>query len=124
MRGVLQKSGEAAEGLGKVGTQLQKTFPEAAKHAGTAIAGGELKPGTPGLVGSALGVFVRQWQKNLAYVAERTEASLKGAALATTEYHRGNLTMAAKAQEEALKVPEIDLPGVHGGQGGQGGGGR
>lgn len=121
VRGVLQRAGTAATTMSTAGRQMQKTLPEAAKHAGTIAEGGHEGQGTPGPVGSALGVFFNQWSKNLEYIAERAGSSLNGAALATNEYVKGDLEMAAKKHGEALaEMPLPDMPGVGGGARGGG----
>ncbi|MER7347988.1 DUF6507 family protein [Streptomyces aurantiacus] len=124
VRGVLQRAGTAAETMASAGKQMQKTLPQAAKHAGTIVEGGHEGQGTPGPVGSALGVFFNQWSKNLTYIAERAGSSLNGAHRATEEYIKGDLDMAAKKQGNALAEMTVpDMPGVGGG-GGAGGGAR
>lgn len=121
VRGVLQRAGTAAETMATAGKQMQKTLPQAAKHAGTITEGGHEGQGTQGPVGSALGVFFNQWSKSLTYIAKRTGSSLNGANLATQEYIKGDLDMAATKQGKALaEMPVPDMPGVGGGARGGG----
>ncbi|WP_432175182.1 DUF6507 family protein [Streptomyces sp. Tue6028] len=117
VQGVLTNTATAAEGLSDVGKALETTAPSAAKSAGTIEQGGVEKSGTQGPVAAALGEFFNAYQKDLMYVAKRTSNSINGAATATNEYIKGDLEMAAKAQQEALKEPKIDLPGAGGKQG-------
>jgi hypothetical protein len=114
VQSVLTNTATAAEGLANVGKTLQTTVPSAAKSAGTIEQGGVEKSGTQGPVAAALGEFFEAYQKDLLYVATRTSNSLNGAATATTEYVKGDLDMAARAQQAALKEPKIDLPGAGG----------
>ncbi|WP_125263292.1 DUF6507 family protein [Streptomyces alboflavus] len=120
VRGVLEKAGDAAKGLSSAGSTAQKTLPGAAKHAGTAVEGGEKGDGTQGPVAAALGQFFTKWEGDLLYVAGRAGSSLNGAAEATVAYHQGDLQMAADAQANALKEPDIDMPGQKAGKGGRG----
>ncbi|MGW3147313.1 DUF6507 family protein [Streptomyces sp. NPDC001177] len=116
---VLNETGKAAEGLSNTGKALGETMPSAAKSAGTIRQGGLEKSGVMGPVAAALGEFFEAYQKDLTYVAVRTSNSLNGAATATSQYVKGDLEMAAKAQAAALKEPKIDLPGAKGRQEGQ-----
>ncbi|MEU1144129.1 DUF6507 family protein [Streptomyces sp. NPDC005863] len=115
VRGVLEKAGGAAEGLGSAGSTVQETLPKAAEHAGTAVEGGEKGDGTQGPVATALGVFLAQWQRDLQYIAARADKSLNGAADAAVAYYQGDLQMAIDTQNKALEEPHIDLPGGNGG---------
>jgi hypothetical protein len=117
VQGILTNTATAAEGLSNTGKALEKTVPSAAKSAGTIEKGGVEKSGTQGPVAAALGEFFNAYQKDLMYVAERTSDSMTGAATATNYYVTGDLEMAAKALQEALKEPKIDLPGAGGKQG-------
>ncbi|MGA4839875.1 DUF6507 family protein [Streptomyces sp. G45] len=128
---VLKRAGGAAERMAKAGQKMQKTLPSAAASAGTIAEGGhegdgksreDGGDGKQGPVASALGVFARQWDKELAHVSRRAASSLLGAQLATKEYVEGDLRMAASRNRDAINGIVPDMPGVKGG-GGHGGGG-
>ncbi|MGX2995047.1 DUF6507 family protein [Streptomyces sp. JNUCC 64] len=112
VKGVLEKTGTAAEGLAKVGTTLQTAVPAAATAAGGLSAGGEGEG--QGLVAVALSQFVTAHTERLQKIGARASASLNGAADATNAYVTGDLEQAANAQREALKEPVVDLPGQGG----------
>ncbi|MEV3873269.1 DUF6507 family protein [Streptomyces sp. LE64] len=116
VKGVLEKTGTAAEGLGKVGTTLQTAVPAAAKAAGGLSAGGGSggEGEGQGLVAVALSQFMTAHTERLQKIGARASASLNGAVTATNAYLTGDLEQAANAQREALKEPEVDLPGQDG----------
>lgn len=112
VKGVLEKTGTAAEGLGKAGTTLQTAVPAAAKAAGSLdMGGGGGESEGLGLVAVALSQFMEAHTERLQKIGARASASLNGAADATNAYLTGDLEQAANAQREALKEPKIDLPG-------------
>ncbi|MCX4661455.1 DUF6507 family protein [Streptomyces uncialis] len=112
VKGVLEKTGTAAEGLGKAGTTLQTAVPAAAKAAGTlSMGGGGGESEGQGLVAVALSQFMTAHTERLQKIGARASASLNGAANATNAYLTGDLEQAANAQREAVKEPKIDLPG-------------
>lgn len=116
VQGALQKAAVSAEELSTAGTHLSDTLPRTATAAGT-VASGYTGPAlATGPVAAALGEFMQHWQKDLRYVAERTGKSLTGAAEATSEYVKGDLTMAAQAQHAALAEPTPAPPGFSGKQ--------
>lgn len=131
VQSVLNKVIKAADGLNDASTGLESGITGAAAAAGTIKAGeyengyavlkpgqyGPPMPGAEGLVAAALGQFIQAHEKQLAYIAQRTTNSLTGARDATNEYVKGDLAMAAKAQQEALKEPVIHMPGDGGGKG-------
>ncbi|MEC4016747.1 DUF6507 family protein [Streptomyces sp. H27-D2] len=110
VQGVLSKAATAAEGLAKVGGELEKTLPSAASSAGT-ISAAYCGAPPSGPVEAALSQFFLARRKDLAYVALRTGNSLNGAAAATNAYTEGNLKMAATAQSQAVAEPRINESG-------------
>jgi hypothetical protein len=101
VRGVLNSTGHAAEGLEKQAETFGKNLQSAAKSAGTISAegggsGGEGAQG--GLVALALSQFAERAVLDLKAVAQRAGRSMNGAVKATTEYLEGDLEMAAEAQ--------------------------
>ncbi|MFJ3228908.1 DUF6507 family protein [Streptomyces sp. NPDC086783] len=124
VQATLTKTGEAGGDLEKAATSLVTNMASAASSAGTAVPGGQFSgpmvgpvpAGTPrvpvGPVAAALSKYLEERQKKLAYMAQRTVNSLKGAVAATNAYNQGDLDMAAEAQAAALKEPKIDLPGA------------
>ncbi|WP_328538104.1 DUF6507 family protein [Streptomyces sp. NBC_00344] len=111
VQGVLDRTATAAEGLSDAGKALDKTLPSAATSAGT-ISGTYCGAGPPsGPVAGALAEFFNAKQRDLLYIAKRTTKSLNGAAEATREYVKGDLTMAADTQRKTIQEPTIDLPG-------------
>ncbi|GGO53675.1 hypothetical protein GCM10012287_40890 [Streptomyces daqingensis] len=105
IRGVLNSTGHAAEGLEKQAKTFGKNLQSAAKSAGTISAeggggsGGEGAQG--GLVALALSQFAERAVLDLKAVAQRAGRSMNGAVKATTEYLEGDLQMAAEAQRRA-----------------------
>ncbi|MDK0521068.1 DUF6507 family protein [Streptomyces sp. ML-6] len=96
---------------------------EAARAAGTAVPGaqastpvqGPVAPGRAplsraamGPVAAALGEFLQGRDRDFRSMAERTEASVLGAAEATGAYCRGDLEAAEHAQDAARAV-RLDL---------------
>ncbi|MFC5721716.1 DUF6507 family protein [Streptomyces gamaensis] len=124
--GVLQRCGKAAKDLGEAGQKVQGDLQKAAGSAGT-VSGvycGATPPSGP--VSDALGDFFGKWERDVVYIAKRTEASFKGARLATEAYIEGDLKMAAQKQGDALKEPEIKPEDLSSGksQGNSSGGGK
>lgn len=116
VQGALKKAAVSAEDLSTAGTNLSDTLPRTATAAGT-VASGYTGPAlATGPVAAALGEFMQHWQKDLRYVVERTGKSLTGAVEATTEYAKGDLTMAAQAQHAAIQEPVPAPPGFSGKQ--------
>ncbi|WP_353941175.1 DUF6507 family protein [Streptomyces sp. HUAS MG91] len=110
--GVLSKSGTAAKDMSKAGGAMQKDLESASSAAGTLTSQYGPYTSTAGVVGSALAQFAQHWNRDLVYIARRTEKSLNGAAEATTAYVHGSQEQAANAQQEAAKEPAIDMPGA------------
>ncbi len=122
---MLMRAGGSAERMAKAGRDMQKTLPSAAASAGTIVEGGHEGDGKPGKgggkqgpVGSALGVFARQWNEDLEYISRRAASSLLGAHLATKEYVEGDLKMAASRNRDAINGIVPDMPGGNGAGGG------
>lgn len=107
VRGVLSKTGTAAEGFQKASKALETTLPNAAKHAGTISFGGGGEGSGMGPIAAALAELMASHNVRLTFIGARTGASIKGAMDATTAYVNGNLEQAANAQREALKAPQI-----------------
>lgn len=114
VRGVLSRSGTAAESLSETGSAMQGNLEEAASAAGTLTSAYGPYASTVGVVGAALGEFLQHWGRDLVYIAERTSRSLNGAAEATGHYLHGDLQLASNAQQQAAKEPKADLPGAGG----------
>ena len=111
VQGALKKAAVSAGDLSTAGTNLSDTLPRTATAAGT-VASGYTGPAlATGPVAAALGEFMQHWQKDLRYVVERTGKSLTGAVEATSEYVKGDLTMAAQAQHVAAEEPTPAPPG-------------
>ncbi|MEV1019701.1 DUF6507 family protein [Streptomyces sp. NPDC050264] len=110
--GVLSKSGTAAKNMSKAGGAMQSDLESAPSAAGTLTSQFGPYTSTAGVVGAALAQFAQHWNRDLLYIAKRTEKSLNGAAGATTAYMHGSVEQAANAQEEASKEPKIDMPGA------------
>lgn len=119
VRGVLSRTGEAAGKLEGQATSYSGHMESAASSAGTIGAGAEAPQ--VGLVGAALAEFAKATQDTLMFVGARAGKSLTGAVDATTAYVNGNLDMAADAQREALKAPDLKALKAQA-QNGQGGG--
>ncbi|WP_279617241.1 DUF6507 family protein, partial [Streptomyces albus] len=92
----------------------------AASSAGT-IAAGEAPE--MGLVGAALAEFAMKTQDDLLFVGARAGKSMTGAVEAVKAYNQGDLDMAAAAQREALKAPDLAALKAAQGQGNAGGNG-
>lgn len=114
VQGVVNKTITAAEGFQKAGASLETALPAAQKNAGTVTEGGFRggEGGGMGPIAGALGELMTFHQNRLARISARTEASLNGAVNATMAYLQGNIEQAENAQREALKEPQIDLPGA------------
>ncbi len=109
VRGVLENTVDAAEGIETWGTGYSGHLESAAKSAGTLYMMEGEKP-EAGLVGAALAEFAEKTQTDIAYVVARATASIQGASDATVAYVNGDIEMAEEAQRNALKEPEVKLP--------------
>ena len=106
--GVLSRTGEEAEGLAKAGEALGEHIQGAAMSAGSLAQGyGPYVPGR-GAVAAALGEYFTAREDSLIYLAARTWSSTQGASTATQAYQEGSLEMAANAQKEASKEPDVE----------------
>jgi hypothetical protein len=132
VQATLSMTGQAGGDLEKAATSLVTHASSAAEAAGTAVPGGQFSgpmigpvaTGTPrvpvGPVAAALSTYLSERQKKIAFMALRTVDSVNGAATATNEYLKGDIEMAERAQNAALKETKVpDMPGA-GGNGGQG----
>jgi len=110
--GVLKTTGEFAAKIEKHARSYGKHLQSAAEHAGTISAdsgGGGGKEGAKGgLVALALSQFAEHTTPDLKFIAARAGKSLNGAMDATTEYLKGDLHMAAQAQDKTLSAPDLD----------------
>ncbi|POX43139.1 hypothetical protein C3486_02360 [Streptomyces sp. Ru73] len=93
--------------LKSLGSHLESAM----KAAGTLDFGGGSETPEVGLVGITLGQYTATRQNDIAFIVARAERSLQGAVDATEEYNKGDLDMAANAQDKALRAPSIDLGG-------------
>ncbi|MFF6997327.1 DUF6507 family protein [Streptomyces sp. NPDC008313] len=106
--GVLRHTGDEAEGLAKAGEALGEHIQGAAMSAGSMAQGyGPYVPGL-GAVAAALGEYFKARKDSLLYLAARTWSSTQGASTATQAYQNGSLEMAANAQKEASKEPDVE----------------
>ncbi|GAA0962493.1 hypothetical protein GCM10009575_097580 [Streptomyces rhizosphaericus] len=112
VRGVLLKTGRVADDIEGQAKSYGKHLLSAAKSAGTLSMGCGPKP-EGGPVAAALVEFEQKTENDIKYIAARSGKSIKGAATATKEYVGGDLAMAAHAQHEALKAPDLNPPGKH-----------
>lgn len=130
VQATLSTTGDAGGELEKAATSLVNHVSGAAEAAGTAVPGGSFNgpmigpvaAGTPrvpvGPVAAALSTYLTDRQKKIAFMALRTVDSVNGAAKATNAYLTGDLEMAERAQQTALKETKVpDMPGQNGGQG-------
>ncbi|WP_435848869.1 DUF6507 family protein [Streptomyces lavendulae] len=78
VRGILLKTGSAAEGFQKASKALETTLPNAAKHAGTLSFGGGEGTGM-GPIAAALAELMASHNVRLTFIGARTNASIKGA---------------------------------------------
>ncbi|MBA0053980.1 hypothetical protein E0L36_24950 [Streptomyces sp. AJS327] len=112
----LEETGAEArkfEGLAKT---LGTTVENAAGHAGGLTQGLCTVDGGPppqadqgqGLVAAALGEFMEAQRREIVYLVARSGKSINGAGMATMAYQRGDLSMAAEAQREALAAPDVE----------------
>ncbi|MGY0490398.1 DUF6507 family protein [Streptomyces sp. WG-D5] len=115
--GVLSKAGASAQDMSRAGGAMQKDLESASSAAGTLTSQFGPYTSTAGVVGAALAQFAQHWNRDLVYVAKRTEKSLNGAAEATGAYIQGAREQAANAQQAASREPRIDMPGVGRSQG-------
>ncbi|MHC0429496.1 DUF6507 family protein [Streptomyces sp. O3] len=131
VQGQLGKTVTKAGDLEKALTALLTHLQEAAQAAGTAVPGSQAVthlPGPPGPdnspltqkalgpVAAGIGEFVEGKKKDLTSMAERVEASMTGAVLATREYVEGDLETAKQAQDAARTVNLDVLRDLRGGQ--------
>ncbi|WP_030267365.1 DUF6507 family protein [Streptomyces violens] len=117
--GVGRIVGEAGRIAGHFEGELKSIsshLESAMKAAGTLDFGGESETPEVGLVGVTLGQYSAAQQSDIAFIVARAGKSLQGAVDATEEYDKGDLDMAANAQDKALKAPYINLdePGKKG----------
>ncbi|MBC9714476.1 hypothetical protein H9Y04_18100 [Streptomyces sp. TRM66268-LWL] len=120
VQGQLEKTGEMAGEVEKALTALLTHLQEAAQAAGTAVLPSQAETTVPGKrgpdnspltqkamgpVAAGIGEFVQGKSKtDFKTIAERIEASMTGAALATREYVEGDLETAKQAQDAARTV--------------------
>lgn len=109
VKGVLIKTGNVADDIEGQAKSYGTNLESAATSAGTLSMGGERPEGGP--VGAALAEFAQKTQDDIKYVAARAGKSIKGTVDATTAYIDGDLGMAADAQREALKAPDLNPGG-------------
>ncbi|MFI0742225.1 DUF6507 family protein [Streptomyces sp. NPDC021100] len=113
--GALRNTAEAAAALKDELADYVADIQHAGTSAGTlAYAGTPEKGGNGGAGGSAtgiiagaLGYFAQHTEEELLFVAARAGQSINGAHQAISEYIKGDLTMAARAQHDALRAPDI-----------------
>ncbi|WP_311765498.1 DUF6507 family protein [Streptomyces zingiberis] len=126
VQGVLTQVGEVAGKLEKQAATYSENMESAAASAGTIAGGGEAP--AMGLVGAALAEFATKTQDDLMFVGARAGKSLTGAVEAVKAYNQGDFDMAAAAQREALKAPDLAALKAQAknasGDGGGGGGGE
>ncbi|NBM18477.1 DUF6507 family protein [Streptomyces sp. GC420] len=123
VQGQLQLTGTKAGELEKALKTLGTDVSQAAQAAGTAVPGsqaetrlqGPVAPGQAplsqkamGPVAAALAEYFKEREKDLKAMAERIQAAVTGAALATREYVEGDLDTAKQAQDAARAV-DLDL---------------
>lgn len=105
--GVLNRTGDQAEGLAKAGDAIGEQVRSAALSAGSLAQGyGPYVPGQ-GAVAAALGEYFAAREDTLIRLAARTWSSTQGAADATRAYENGSVEMAENAQAEAAKAPDV-----------------
>ncbi len=119
VQGQLEKTATKAGDVEKALTALLTHLQEAAQAAGTAVPGSQSEMTVPGKrgpdnsplaqkalgpVAAGIGEFVEGKKKDLTDIAERIEASMTGAVLATREYIEGDLEAAKQAQDAARAV--------------------
>ncbi|WP_063785000.1 DUF6507 family protein [Streptomyces sp. TP-A0356] len=101
---ILSLVGLAADDLSKDVKGYGESVQDAALSAGT-ISGPYCGTAPEGPVGAAVANFVSDTEGRIAFMAARIKKTMDGTVKATTEYVEGDLTMAARAQREASKVP-------------------
>ncbi|KNE84133.1 MULTISPECIES: DUF6507 family protein [Streptomyces] len=121
VQGVLSKTGEVAGKLETQASSYSDHMESAASSAGTIAGGGEAPE--MGLVGAALAEFAMKTQDDLMFVGARAGKSMTGAVDAVKAYNQGDLDMAAAAQREALKAPDLEALKAAQGQNNAGGNG-
>jgi hypothetical protein len=112
VRGVLVKTGNVADDIEGQAKSYGENLLSAIKSAGTLSMGCGPKP-EGGPVGAALVEFEQKTENDIKYVAARAGKSIKGAVSATTAYVEGDLGMAADAQQQALKAPDLNPAPEH-----------
>ncbi|MER6086756.1 DUF6507 family protein [Streptomyces bluensis] len=130
VQGQLQVTGTHASDLETALTTMMTNLSEAAQAAGTAVPGsqaftrlqgpvapGQAPPsqGAMGPVAAALAEYAEERQSEYRAMAERIQAAVTGAAIATREYVEGDLDTAREAQDAARAV-DLDLLADLGGQ--------
>ncbi|MGK5637752.1 DUF6507 family protein [Streptomyces sp. URMC 126] len=108
--GALRNTLEAARALKDELASYISDMEHAGTSAGTVAAAGEAaksKGGGGGAVAAALGYFAQHTQEELLFIVARTGQSVNGAHQATLEYIKGDLTMAARAQHDALRAQDL-----------------
>ncbi|WP_030543237.1 DUF6507 family protein [Streptomyces albus] len=88
---------------------IRSHLESAMTAAGALDFGGEGETPEVGLVGMTLGQYFTAQQSDIAFIVARAGKSLQGAVDATKAYSKGDLDMAANAQNKALKAPHIDV---------------
>ncbi|MEU6490752.1 DUF6507 family protein [Streptomyces sp. NPDC046984] len=118
---VLKSSAERTSHLEVHAKAYAKNLTSAASNAGTITpegdssgSDGQGNPAHGGPVALALKQYAEHAVKDLQFIAARAGKSLQGAATATREYLQGDEKMAAEAQRQALRAPDLDpnTPGV------------
>ncbi|MEU5808730.1 DUF6507 family protein [Streptomyces sp. NPDC047718] len=110
VRGVLSKTAEAASKFEEEFTSYGDGLVGAATSAGTMVLGGAEVPkgGAFGPVAQALQEFQQRTENDLKFLPVRAGKSITGARLATEEYVKGDLEMAANKQKEYSKAPTAE----------------
>ncbi|WP_370420536.1 DUF6507 family protein [Streptomyces sp. QH1-20] len=105
VRSVLASIDDPMRDLVEGSTAYLGFLTSACTSTGTLTFGDHVPP--MGLVGVALTQYAQATQQTLPYLVGRTRNSVMGARTATTEYLNGATEMAANAQREALKAPDV-----------------
>ncbi|MEO3751585.1 DUF6507 family protein [Streptomyces sp. B6B3] len=106
VRDVLDRTVDRANDIEGWGSGYSDHLNNAATYAGTLAMNGQAAPAM-GIVGAALNEFAEATQTDVQYIVARASASLTGASDATMAYVDGDLEMAAEAQRQALRPPEM-----------------
>ncbi|MBZ4319710.1 DUF6507 family protein [Streptomyces huiliensis] len=115
VEGALRNTREATSALKDELADYVADIQHAGTSAGTIAAAGTPEKGgnggaggsSAGIIAAALGYFAQHTQEELLFVAARAGQSMNGAYQATSEYIKGDLTMAARAQHDALRAPDV-----------------